>query len=89
MKKYSEFSKCLYICYIDYQKAFGSVWREGLCSQAMTHLGYEEKILRLMKAIYKDTFSAVRVNGELTDWFETLVGVLQGCIMASPISIYS
>ena len=29
-EKYIEFSKSLYICYVDYQKAFDSVWREGL-----------------------------------------------------------
>ena len=28
--------------------------------------------------------SAVRVGGELSEWFETLVGVMQGC-MLSPL----
>ena len=81
MEKYGEFSKSLYTCYIDYQKAFDSIWREGLW-QVMSHLGYEGKIIRLLKALYKDTFSAVRVDGELTDWFRTLVGVLQGCVLS-------
>ena len=81
MEKYSEFSNSLYICYIDYQKAFDSVWREGLW-HVMSHLGYEKKIIRLLMALYKDTFSAVRVDGELTDWFKTLVGVLQGCVLS-------
>ena len=31
---------------------------------------------------------AVRVDGELTNWFKTLVGVLQGCIL-SPLLINS
>jgi len=28
--KYDEFGKELYVCYIDLQKAFDSVWRKGL-----------------------------------------------------------
>ena len=65
-EKYTEFSKSLYICYVDYQKAFDSVWREGLW-HIMSHLGDEKKIIRLLQAHYKETFSAVRVDGELTD----------------------
>ena len=32
---------------------------------------------------YKETFSAVRVGGNLTEWFNTVVGVLQGCVLSS------
>ena len=78
-EKYTEFSKSLYICYVDYQKAFDSVWREG-------HLGYEKKIIRLLQALYKKIFSAVRVDGGLTNWFQTVIDVLQGCVL-SPLLI--
>ena len=45
------------------------------------HYGYLGKIIRILENAYRDTFSAVRVDGELTDWFETVVGVLQGCLL--------
>jgi len=32
--------------------------------------------------MHTDTFSAVRINGELLDWFETVMGVLQGCVLS-------
>jgi len=48
----------------------------------MRHLGYPEKIVRILEGIYKDTFSAVRVDGDITDWFNTIVGVLQGCVLS-------
>jgi len=32
--------------------------------------------------MYKETFSAVRVGGNLTEWFKTVVGVLQGCVLS-------
>jgi len=65
---------------VDYQKAFDSIWREGLW-HVMEQLGYEGKIIRLLKALYKKTFSEVRVDGEFTDWFQTVLGVLQGCVL--------
>ena len=80
---YFEHGKDLYICFVDFQKAFDSVWRRGLW-QVMRHLGYDRKIIRLLESMYRNTSSSVRVGtkGELTNWFETLVGVLQGCVLS-------
>src|SRR5664279_4512148 len=82
-EKYQEYDKDMYICYVDFQKAFDSVWRRGLW-QTMRHLGYDRKIIRLVENLYKSTKSTVRVGtmGEMTNWFETLVGVLQGCVLS-------
>jgi len=77
----SEFSKHLYVCYIYFQKAFDSVWRAGLW-QVMRFLGYEEKIVRLLEALYQDSMCAVRVDGGLSEWFDTIVGVMQGCVLS-------
>ena len=71
----------LYCCYIDYEKAFDSVWQEGLW-KAMRFFGYSNKCISLLEALYKTSASAVRVNGELTDWFKTTVGVRQGCVLS-------
>ena len=80
-EKYEEFGKDLYVCYVDFRKAFDSVWRKGLW-KVMRHFGYPEKVVRILENAYKDTFSAVRVDGELSDWFNTVVGVLQGCVLS-------
>jgi len=37
----------------------------------------------ILESLYRDTFSAVRIGADLSEWFET-IGVLQGCIL-SPI----
>jgi len=42
----------------------------------MIFLGYEDKLVRLLEALYKVTMSAVRVDGDLSQWFETVVGVM-------------
>ena len=79
---YQEFGKELYVCYIDLRKAFDIVWRKGLL-RVMRHYGYPEKIVRILENMYNETFSAVRVDGDLTDWFNTIVGLLQGCAFSS------
>src|SRR5207244_3436977 len=48
----------------------------------MRSLRYPEKIIRILEDMYEGTLSAVRVRGTLTDWFETIVGVLQGCVLS-------
>ena len=63
-------------------KAFDSVWRAGLW-QVMRHLRYDEKIIRLLEALYKDTMSAVRVDGSWgTDQLVQTLSVLQGYILS-------
>src|SRR6218665_240966 len=39
-------------------------------------------IVRILENAYKDTFSAVRVNGELSELFETVMRVLQRCVVS-------
>ena len=40
------------------------------------------KLCRLLKALYASTISAVRVDGELTDWFDVNTGLRQGCLLS-------
>jgi len=48
----------------------------------MRFLGYDEKLVRLLESLYEETMSAVRVDGGLTEWFVTVIGVMQGCILS-------
>jgi len=80
-EKYVKFGKYLYVCYVDFQKAFDSVWRIGLW-RVMKFLGYDEKLVTLLESLYNGTMSAVRVGGGLMEWFATIIGVMQGCILS-------
>jgi len=71
----------MYICNIDFKKAFDIIWRDGLW-RVKRNMNYSEKIIRIFENMHEGTLSAVRVRGELTDWFETIVGVLQGCMLS-------
>ena len=43
-----------------------------------------KKLVNLLKMLYKDSISTVRINGKLSDFFEIKMGVMQGGI-PSPI----
>ena len=47
----------------------------------MGHLGYDRKVI--LVSLYQSTKSAVRIGtqNEVSSWFDTLVGVLQGCVL--------
>jgi len=46
-EKFCEFSRHLYVCYVNFKKAFGSVWQIGLW-KVIRFLGYADKIVRLL-----------------------------------------
>ncbi len=48
----------------------------------MGFFGFSNKIINLLKALYSKPNSAVRINGDLTEWFTTSVGVRQGCVIS-------
>jgi len=48
----------------------------------MGHLGYDDKIVPILEALYESTMSAVRVDGGLSEWFSTVVKVLLGCVLS-------
>jgi hypothetical protein len=62
------------------------VWREGLWKR-LWDAGVRGKMWRVVRAMYMEVHSCVMVEGEKTEWFETLMGVRQGCVL-SPI-LYS
>ena len=81
-EKYKQVQRPLYSSYaISTIKKHDTVWQEGLWA-AMQHLGYPSKIVNLLQSLYKISKSAVRVNNDLTNWFQTLTGTRQGCILS-------
>ena len=73
-----------YAVFIDFRKAFDSVNRELLWNKLQQKFGIQGSFLTLLKGLYNHVRSCVRVNGELTEWFDINSGVKQGCIL-SPI----
>ena len=69
--------KRLYACFVDFQKAFDSVWHEGLFRK-LENLGINGNFLNLIRDIYKQTKCAIKINNKTTQFFNYNKGVLQG-----------
>ena len=45
----------------------------------LRNFGISEKLMQLLEDLCSTSMSAVRVDGELTEWFKVTVGVRQRC----------
>ena len=75
--------KRTFCCFLDIRKAYDTVFREGLW-QRMLEKGIGGKMWRVIKNLYSEVGSCVRLGEEKTDWFSLEVGLRQGCIL-SPV----
>ena len=67
--------------FIDFKKAFDSINRNTLF-KILRHYGVPESITNAIKVLYTATKSSVLIDGELTEYFDVLTGVLQGDVLA-------
>ena len=70
--------KKLYLCFVDFAKAYDSVWRKGLFYKLIGY-GFSVKILKLLKSMYSNITTGVRLSNGITDLFQSKIGVRQGC----------
>ena len=76
-----EWNTCLYLVFVDYEKAFDSIHRETLW-KIMKLYGIPQKFINIVKAFYKDNKVAVIDGDSKSEWFEVKSGVKQGCVMS-------
>ena len=81
LEKCREYNKDLYACFIDYSKAFDCVVHKTMW-KIMLEMGFSRHLVRLIESLYVDQEAAVRVDGEMSEWFEVGKGVRQGCILS-------
>ena len=73
--------KKLYTCFVDFKKAFDSIWHEGLFYKRSKNK-INGNFLDLIKNIYKHTRCAVKVDNKLTNFFEYNNGIRQGDLLS-------
>ena len=89
MEKCIEKQKDLYICFIDYVKAFDCVKYDKLL-ELIQELDIDGKDLRLIRNMYYGQKAAIRIKGELGEWVYIQKGVRQGCILSPELfNLYS
>ena len=58
----------VYHCFVDYQKAFDSI-KQDVTWAVFKSYGVDKRLIEVMKNICDQSQSAVRVGGELGEWF--------------------
>lgn len=79
--KYTQGKNKLYACFIDYQKAFDSVWRNGLLYKLLKN-DIGGPFGKIINNLYRNTTVQVKLKDGLTESFKDNVGVRQGCVLS-------
>ena len=81
IKEAREFKKNIYICFIEYAKAFDYVDHNKLWN-ILNKVGTPAHITCLLRNLYAGQEATVRTGHETTDWFQIGKGVRQDCILS-------
>ena len=76
------FKKDVFICFLEYEKAFDRVRHEPLM-QCQSEIGVDGKDTQIIRCLYWDQTAPVRIMNELSDEIRIQRGVRQGCIRIS------
>jgi len=82
-----EMQKDVYMCFIDYTKAFDKVKHEDLFEE-LGKLDLCKKDISLLQNLYWSQSACVRVNGECSEYTKIERGVRQGCVMSPDLFNY-
>ena len=80
IEKAREFQKTVYLCFIDYVKAFDCVDYNKLW-KTLKEIGIPGHLTHLLRNLYAGQEATVRTGHGLTDWFQIGKGVHQGCML--------
>ena len=83
LTKYSYVKDELLSVFINFRKAFDTVWHEGLWKR-LWDCGIRGKAWRILRSLYSQLESSVILDGEQSRWVPLQQGVRQGCPL-SPI----
>ena len=79
--KKQEFQKNIYLCFIDYAKAFDYVDHNKLW-KILKVMGIPDHLTCLLRNLYAGQEATGRTGHGTTDWFPIRKGVCQGCILS-------
>ena len=83
-EKMLEKHKKVYVCYIDYKKAFDRVYH-ALLMEILSHNEIDEKDLKLIRNLYWQQTASIQLDEGQSSSFPIKRGVRQGCVMSPPI----
>ena len=81
MERQREYGQKVYICFIDYSKAFDCINHE-LMWKTLGEMGIPKHLIHLLKGLYEDQIAVIRTEYGDTDRIRIKKGVRQGCILS-------
>ena len=81
IEKAGEFQKNIYLCFIDYSKAFDCVDHDKLW-KGLREMGIPDDLTCLLRNLYVGQEARVRTLDGTTDWFKIEKGVGQGYLLS-------
>ena len=69
--------RCILNCFIDFKKAFDTIKHDIIWATFKSY-GVGRRLIAILRNICETSQSAVRVGGEIGEWFKTSVGTRQG-----------
>ena len=78
IKKAREFQKNIYVCFLDYAKAFDYV-DHNILWKILKEMGIPDHLTCLLRNLYTGQEATLRTGHGTTDWFQIGKGVRQGC----------
>ena len=89
MERAIEVQQDLYLCFIDYSKAFDKVKHSEII-KLLENLNVDGKDLRIVRNMYWKQTAAMRVNNTIGRFQKIEMGVRQGCVMSPDLfSLYT
>ena len=73
----------LYVCFVDFKKAYDTVWHEGLFTK-LSKVNVKGQFLKLIESLYRQSCCAVKIGKFRTEFMLCEKDVRQGCLL-SPI----
>ena len=81
IEKAKEFQKNIYLCFIDYTKAFDCV-DHNKWWKTLKVIGIPDHLTCLLRKLYASQEARVRTLYGTTDWFNMEKGVQEGCLLS-------
>lgn len=89
LQKSCEFRKNVYVCFIDFQRAFDSVCHRQLF-ECLDNIGIDSQDAKILKQLYRNQTARVKVEHLTTEAIPIERGVRQGCVLSPALfNLYS
>ena len=74
-------NKPLHVCFVDFRKAYDTVWRDGLYKKLISY-NIDKRFIRLLRNIYSTSSLAIKTQHGRSNIFSSNIGLKQGCNMS-------